>query len=100
MPLFVVLADGVELDAALKGKINGAIKAALSQRHVPDEIVAIPAVPRTLTGKKMEVPVKRLLQGRPRSEVAATGATTDPDALDFFVTYAAGMMSTRSRGQD
>ncbi len=78
MPLFVVLADGVELDDALKARINGAIRAALSQRHVPDAIVAVPAIPRTLTGKKMEVPVKRLLQGRPLAEVAAPGAAADP----------------------
>jgi acetoacetyl-CoA synthetase len=84
MPLFVVLADGVELDGELKARINGAIRAALSQRHVPDEIVAVPAVPRTLTGKKMEVPVKRLLQGRPLAEVAAAGATADPEALEWF----------------
>ncbi len=89
MPLFVVLADGVELDAALKGRINGAIRAALSQRHVPDEIVAVPAIPRTLTGKKMEVPVKRLLQGRPLAEVAASGATADPGALQWFEGYVA-----------
>ena len=88
MPLFVVLADGVELDTALKGRINGAIRAALSQRHVPDEIVAVPAVPRTLTGKKMEVPVKRLLQGRPLADVAAAGATADPMALQWFAEYA------------
>ncbi len=89
MPLFVVLADGVELDAALKGRINGAIRAALSQRHVPDEIVAVPAIPRTLTGKKMEVPVKRLLQGRTLAEVAASGATADPGALQWFEGYVA-----------
>ena len=88
MPLFVVLADGVELDDATRGRINGAIRGALSQRHVPDDIIAIAAVPRTLTGKKMEVPVKRLLLGRPLSEVAATGAIADPRALDFFVDYA------------
>ena len=88
MPLFVVLADGVALDDATRAHINGAIRTALSQRHVPDEIVAIPAVPRTLTGKKMEVPVKRLLQGRPLSEVAAPGAVADPHSLDFFVDYA------------
>ncbi len=77
-------------------RINGAIRAALSQRHVPDDIIAIPAVPRTLTGKKMEVPVKRLLLGRPLSEVAATGAIADPRALDFFVEYAdvIGRLST------
>ena len=89
MPLFVVLADGVELDATLKDRINGAIRAALSQRHVPDEIVAVPAIPRTLTGKKMEVPVKRLLQGRPLAEVAASGATAVPEALQWFEGYAA-----------
>jgi len=89
MPLFVVLADGVELDADLKGRINAAIRAALSQRHVPDEIVAVPAIPRTLTGKKMEVPVKRIFQGRPLAEVAASGATADPGALQWFERYAA-----------
>lgn len=89
MPLFVVLAEGVELDTALKTRINGAIRAALSQRHVPDEIVAVPAIPRTLTGKKMEVPVKRLLQGRPLAEVAASGATADAGALQWFEGYAA-----------
>ena len=99
MPLFVVLADGVELDDALKGRINGAIRAALSQRHVPDEIVAVPAVPRTLTGKKMEVPVKRLLQGRPLAEVAASGATADPQALEWFEGYAVrGAQSTVEEG--
>jgi acetoacetyl-CoA synthetase len=90
MPLFVVLADGIELDAPLKARINGAIRAALSQRHVPDEIVAVPAVPRTLTGKKMEVPVKRLLQGRSLAEVAASGAVADPKALEWFADYATG----------
>ena len=90
MPLFVVLAEGVELDDALiKRRITAAIRDALSQRHVPDEIVAVPAIPRTLTGKKMEVPVKRLLQGRPLAEVAAPGATADPAALDWFAAFAA-----------
>ncbi|HEY8819464.1 MAG TPA: acetoacetate--CoA ligase [Candidatus Limnocylindrales bacterium] len=89
MPLFVVLADGVELDSALKGRINGAIRAALSQRHLPDEIIVVPAIPRTLTGKKMEVPVKRLFLGRPIAEVAAEGATVDPTALAWFAAFAA-----------
>ena len=88
MPLFVVLATGVGLDAALKATIDGAIRAALSQRHVPDDIIAVPVIPRTLTGKKMEIPVKRLLLGRPLDEVAAAGATADPAALEFFAAYA------------
>ena len=87
MPLFVVLADGVELDDALTAG-SGMRSGALSQRHVPDEIVAAPAIPRTLTGKKMEVPVKRLFLGRPLAEVAATGAIADPPALEAFVAYA------------
>jgi acetoacetyl-CoA synthetase len=94
MPLFVVLAKGAVLDDALRARINGAIREALSQRHVPDDIVAIPAVPRTLTGKKMEVPVKRLLLGRPLADVAAAGAVADPHALDFFVEYAARILPT------
>ena len=88
MPLFVVLAGGFVLDDEVTGRINGAIRESLSQRHVPDAIVAVPAIPRTLTGKKMEVPVKRLLLGRPLAEVAAPGAIADPAALDFFVGYA------------
>jgi acetoacetyl-CoA synthetase len=85
-----VLAEGVELDAALTARINVAIRAALSQRHVPDEIIEVPAIPRTLTGKKMEVPVKRLFQGRPLAEVAAAGATADPGALQWFAEFAEG----------
>ena len=88
MPLFVVLAPGVELDDALVTRIKDAIRTSLSQRHVPDAIVAVPAIPRTLTGKKMEVPVKRILLGRPVTEVAATGSIADPTALDAFVAYA------------
>jgi acetoacetyl-CoA synthetase len=97
MPLFVVLSEGTVLDDELRGHIRTAIRTALSQRHVPDDIVAIGAVPRTLTGKKMEVPVKRLLLGRPLSEVAAPGAVADPRALDFFVEYAASP-AMRARG--
>jgi acetoacetyl-CoA synthetase len=91
MPLFVVLADGVDLDEALTARIKGAVRESLSQRHVPDAIVAVPAVPRTLTGKKMEVPVKRILLGRPLAEVAAPGAVSDPHALEFFVDYGANL---------
>ena len=88
MPLFVVLADGVELDDDVAARIKASIRAALSQRHVPDAIVAAPAIPRTLTGKKMEVPVKRLLLGRRLAEVAARGATADPAALEWFEAFA------------
>jgi len=97
MPLFVVLNDGAELDDELRDRIRAAIRTQLSQRHLPDEIIAAPAIPRTLTGKKMEVPVKRLCAGRPLSEVAASGALVDPHALDFFVAYAADL-ARRTRG--
>jgi acetoacetyl-CoA synthetase len=93
MPLFVVLAEGVELDEALTTRIKEAIRTSLSQRHVPDTIVAVPVIPRTLTGKKMEVPVKRILLGRPVAEVAAAGAVANPHALDVFVEYAATIAS-------
>ena len=64
MPLFVVLRDGVELDDALRARITGAIRQALSPKHVPNEIIAVPAIPRTLSGKKLEVPIKRIVAGR------------------------------------
>ncbi len=84
MPLFVALQPGVDLDAALIGRINTAIKLALSPRHVPDEIIAVAAIPRTLTGKKMEVPVKRLMQGYSIDEVASPGTTDNPGTLELF----------------
>lgn len=65
MPLFVVLAPGTELDDALRNRIREAIRSGASPRHVPDEILAVPGIPHTRTGKKLEVPVKRLLQGTP-----------------------------------
>jgi acetoacetyl-CoA synthetase len=96
MPLFVVLAEGLELDDALTARIKTAIRESLSQRHVPDEIIRTPAIPRTLTGKKMEVPVKRLFLGRSIDEVAAAGATADPASLAWFATFASERASTGS----
>jgi acetoacetyl-CoA synthetase len=87
--LFVVLRDGVELDGELQARIVGILRSSLSPRHVPDTIVAVPAVPRTLTGKKLELPVKRILQGIDVHEVASADALADPSALDAFVAYAA-----------
>jgi acetoacetyl-CoA synthetase len=84
MPLFVVPAAGVELDAELRDRIAATLRTQLSPRHVPDEIVAAPAVPRTLTGKKLEVPVKRLLQGAPIDRVVSADAVDRPDVLPWF----------------
>ncbi len=88
MPLFVVLADGAVLDGALIARLTAAVRSELSPRHVPDEVHAVPAIPRTLSGKKMEVPVKRLLLGQPLATVAAPGSTADPAALAYFERFA------------
>jgi acetoacetyl-CoA synthetase len=96
--LFVVLADGGELDDDLRGRIAGALRRELSPRHVPDTIVAVPAVPRTFTGKKLEAPVKRILLGARPEEVASRDALLDPRAIDAFVAYAAGSSRTTARG--
>jgi acetoacetyl-CoA synthetase len=87
--LFVVLADGVVLDDELRGRIAGALRSELSPRHVPDTIRAVPAIPRTLTGKKLEAPVKRILRGEPAESVASRDSLLDPTALDLFAAIAA-----------
>ncbi|MBV8221483.1 MAG: AMP-binding protein, partial [Solirubrobacterales bacterium] len=86
MPLFVVLADGAVLDEKLARRLRHAIREQLSPRHVPDEILAAPAIPRTLTGKKLELPVKRILQGAPVEQAVALGAVSGPEALEWFAT--------------
>jgi acetoacetyl-CoA synthetase len=86
--LFVVLRAGVELDDALRKRIADALRNALSPRHDPDAIVAVPAIPRTLTGKKLEVPVKRILTGARVTDVAARDALVDPASLEAFADYA------------
>ena len=86
--LFLVLADGSTLDDALLGRLRSTIRTALSPRHVPDEVFAVPEVPRTLNGKKLEVPVKRLLTGTPFEKAVSLGAVANPDALEHFVALA------------
>jgi acetoacetyl-CoA synthetase len=87
--LFVVVAPGVEFDDALRAKIVAALRGARSPRPVPDVVEAVPAIPRTLTAKKLELPVKRILLGAPVSEVASADALADPRALDACVALAA-----------
>lgn len=82
--LFVSLADGAHLDDNLRVRINGQLRQRLSPRHVPDHIIAVPDIPYNLTGKKLEVPVKRLLLGAPRDSVVSEGALRNPRALDAF----------------
>ncbi|GAA5195178.1 acetoacetate--CoA ligase [Rugosimonospora acidiphila] len=82
--LFVVLAEGMELDDALRSRIARQLRVALSPRHVPDEIYQVRAVPRTLSGKKLEVPVKKILTGTPVDAAAARGALANPESLLAF----------------
>jgi acetoacetyl-CoA synthetase len=86
--LFVALAPGATLDDGLRQRIVTALRVNLSPRHVPDRIVAVPVVPRTLSGKKLEVPVKRILSGEDPDRAAATGALADPDSLKVFTRLA------------
>ncbi len=88
MPLFVVLREGVTLDEGLSGRIRHAIRTSLSARHLPNEIVQVEAVPRTLTGKKMELPIKKLLLGKPLAEVANPDAMANPDCLAYYQAFA------------
>ncbi len=92
--LFVKLAPGVTLDASLKGRIAAELRRELSPRHVPDVIVDVPGIPRTHSGKKLEVPVKRILTGTPVERAVATGSLADPAALEYFVSLA----KSRQRG--
>jgi acetoacetyl-CoA synthetase len=94
MPLFVVLRPGHAFDEAMKSRINGAIRDALSPRFVPDQIYAVPEIPRTLTGKKQELPIKKLLLGQPIEKVVNKDAMANPASLDWFVELARYRAST------
>jgi acetoacetyl-CoA synthetase len=82
--LFVVPAGGAELDDDLKNRLRAALRAQLSPRHVPDEIHQVPGIPRTLSGKKLEVPVRKILQGTAPERAADPNALADPDVLGYF----------------
>ena len=88
MPLFVLLAPDRELDEALTSRIFGRLKQEASPRHAPDAIYAVPAIPYTLTGKKMEVPVRKILLGADPDKVASRDTMANPAALDWYVGFA------------
>lgn len=88
MPLFVKLRAGATLDDALVARIEKCLRSAYTPRHVPDRIYRVDAIPATLTGKKMEVPVRKILLGVPAERAANRSAMADPGALDWFVRYA------------
>jgi acetoacetyl-CoA synthetase len=89
MPLFVVLREGVELDGELPKEIARRVRERCSPRHVPDQVFEIAAVPRTLSGKVLEVPVKRILMGTPAARAASRDSLANPAALDYFTEMAA-----------
>ncbi|GAA4534682.1 acetoacetate--CoA ligase [Mycobacterium paraffinicum] len=87
MPLFVTLADGAELDDGLRSRIVAAIRQHASPRHVPDDVLAVPGIPRTLTGKRLEIPIKRILLGAAPGEAVQQSSIDRPELLDAFVAY-------------
>jgi len=96
MPLFVVLREGIVLDDALRDTMRARIRSALSSRHVPNEILQVPGVPRTLSGKKMEVPIKKLLLGHAPDKIANRDAMTNPETLDWYFAYAERFIAARA----
>jgi acetoacetyl-CoA synthetase len=88
MPLFVVLREGVTLDDAVRARLNDAIKTALSPRFVSNEIFQVAEIPRTLSGKKQELPIKKLLLGQPLEKVVNREAMANPGCLDWYVALA------------
>lgn len=91
LPLFVVLAEGAALDDDLVARIRTGIRDGLSPRHVPDDVFAVDAIPRTFSGKKMEIPVRRLLLGKPADEAVNRDTMANPESVDWFVEFAKGL---------
>ncbi|UGX88393.1 acetoacetate--CoA ligase [Phyllobacterium meliloti] len=89
MPLFLHLKAGFALTDEVIGRINRRLRQDCSPRHVPDRIYAVEAIPYTLTGKKMEVPVRKILMGWPMEKAASRDAMSNPEAIDYFVKFAA-----------
>lgn len=96
MPMFLVLREGLTLDDALKERIRAHIRRTLSARHVPDEFLQVPAVPRTLNGKKLEVPIKKILMGIPLEKAVNPDSMSNPESLNFFVELANQRLGTRA----
>jgi acetoacetyl-CoA synthetase len=100
MPLFVVLADGATLDERLTKEIKRRIREQCSPRHVPDAIYQIDEVPRTLSNKVLEVPVKRILTGTAPEKAASRDSLANPHSLDYFVTLAANLQEEAGGSPD
>ena len=89
--------DGSQLGDALKARLSDALRSGLSPRHQPDDIVAVPAIPRTMTGKKLELPVKRILTGTPVAAVVSPDALASPASIEPFAAYAAQYATSPER---
>ena len=88
MPLFVVLRPGVELDEGLRKRLQDAIRSSLSPRFVPDDVFQVAEIPRTLSGKKQELPIKKLLLGQPLDKVVNREAMANPASLAWYEEFA------------
>src|SRR5699024_1634843 len=89
VPLFVLMKEGEELTEDIKKNIKQQIKTQCSPRHVPSAIYEAPDLPKTLNGKKLEIPVKKILMGKRVDQVVNKGSLSNPDSLDYFVQFAA-----------
>jgi acetoacetyl-CoA synthetase len=98
LPLFVVLAEGTELTPELTAEIRRQIRTACSPRHVPDEVIQVAAVPRTLSGKVLEVPIKKILMGDDPAAAASRESLANPEAYDWFVAFARERAARRTSG--
>jgi len=87
MPLFVKLPEGKSLDDGLKQKISQKLRTDYTPRHIPDEIYQVEEIPYTLTGKKMEVPIRKILMGKDVAIAANRDAMSNPDSLDYFIAF-------------
>jgi acetoacetyl-CoA synthetase len=84
MPLYVVMKPGFELNDDVRAKIRKQLREQYSPRHVPDEIIAVPDIPYTISGKKMETPVKKILMGTPVELAASKDTMKNPESLGYF----------------
>jgi acetoacetyl-CoA synthetase len=100
MPLFLVLKDGAHLDEALQREITTKLRQECSPRHVPDRMYVVAGVPRTLTGKKMEVPVRKILMGWPSDKAAGRDAMANPESIEYFVRFAEESLDYQWRSLD
>jgi acetoacetyl-CoA synthetase len=91
MPLFVLMQEGIPLNEEIKKKINTTIRGAYSPRHVPDDIIAVPDIPYTISGKKTETPVKKILMGKDPKKVVNAGSLRNPASMEFFIRYRDGL---------